>query len=79
MKYSTVTMILFGLTCNAALAHGIVSDIAPKKPTAFDITKAQATTNGCLTTVVTELAGAAGSVKPISVGQLAGAKVQAYV
>jgi len=60
-------------------AHEIVSSVDPDKPAAFDITKAGATTDGRLTTFIMELAGVAGSIKPVPVGQLAGAKVESYV
>ena len=68
-------------TCaaGAAAAHSIKSETAPKKTPAFDITSAEATTDGRLTTFMMELAGVAGSVKPVPIGQLAGAKVEAYV
>ncbi len=79
MKYVFITTLLAGLACNAASAHEIVSDINPDTAAAFDITKAGATTDGRLTTFIMELAGVAGSVKPVSVGQLAGAKVESYV
>lgn len=79
MKYSFITTLLAGLACNAVGAHEIVSDINPDTAPAFDITKAEATTDGRLTTFMMELAGVAGSVKPVPIGQLAGAKVEAYV
>lgn len=79
MRYSFIATILAGLVCNTAGAHEIVSDRDPDTVAAFDITKAGATTDGRLTTFIMELAGVAGSVKPVPVGQLAGAKVESYV
>ena len=43
------------------------------------MTKAEASTDGRLTTFAMEVAGIAGSVKPVPVGQLTGAKVESYV
>ncbi len=64
---------------SGAAAHEIESETAADKTPAFDITRAGATTDGRLTTFMMELAGAAGSVKPVPIGQLAGAKVESYV
>lgn len=69
----------FALISTNAIAHGISSATDASVPPAFDITQAQATTDGRLTTFAMELAGTAGSVKPTPVGQLAGAKVESYV
>lgn len=63
----------------AAFAHDIQSPVDPAKPAPFDITSASATTDGRLVTFAMELAGEAGSIKPISTGKLPGAKVEAYV
>lgn len=63
----------------AAALHPIESPTDPEKTPAFDITLADATTDGRLTTFMMELAGAAGSVKPVPIGQLTGAKVESYV
>lgn len=60
-------------------AHDIKSNIDAAKTPAFDITSAEATTDGRLTTFLMEVAGIAGSVKPVPIGQLAGAKVESYV
>lgn len=79
MKYTIAVALIAGLTANAASAHEIISPVDSTKVAAFDITKAGATTDGRLTTFAMELAGAAGSVKPTPVGQLAGAKVESYV
>ncbi|MEO1575955.1 MAG: hypothetical protein AAFU65_13490 [Pseudomonadota bacterium] len=62
-----------------AAAHTIKSPVDPAKTPAFDITEASARTDGRLLTFAMELAGAAGSVKPVPTGQLTGARVQAYV
>jgi len=59
--------------------HGIKSATDQKIKPAFDITTASATTDGRLTTFAMELAGEAGSIKPVPIGKLTGAKVQAYV
>ena len=56
-----------------------MSEIDASKPSAFDIVSAGATTDGRLLTFMMEVAGQAGSVKPIAIGQLAGAKVESYV
>lgn len=60
-------------------AHGIKSNVNPEITPAFDVTTATATTDGRLTTFMMEVAGIAGSEKPKSIGQLKGAKAEAYV
>ena len=62
-----------------AYGHGIDSASNQAIHPAFDITSANATTDGRLTTFTMELAGLAGSVKPEPIGQLTGAKVESYV
>lgn len=62
-----------GLT-GAAAAHEITSRRDPAKPTAFDITRAEATTDGRLATFIMEVTGSAGSVRPQPVGRLPGAR-----
>ncbi len=79
MNYPLIATLLAGFACNAAVAHEIVSDVDPDTAAAFDITKAGVTTDGRLTTFIMELVGDAGSVKPVPIGQLAGAKVESYV
>ena len=79
MKYSIPATLLSALFLQAAIAHEITSDVDDSKTPAFDITMASATTDGRLTTFIMELAGTAGSVKPVPIGQLAGAKVESYV
>ena len=64
---------------SAVFAHAIESETSDKVDPAFDITTASATTDGRLTTFAMEVAGIAGSVKPVAIGQLTGAKVEAYV
>lgn len=60
-------------------SHDIKSKVDESKPSAFDITFAQATTDGRLATFMMEVAGVAGSIKPVPTGKLTGAKVQSYV
>ena len=61
------------------LGHDIKSKVDKTKESAFDITFAQATTDGRLATFMMEVAGIAGSVKPVPTGQLTGSKVESYV
>ena len=79
MRKSLLAALLIATSAPAALAHGITSEVDQTKTPAFDITSAAATTDGRLTTFMMEVAGVAGGVKPIPIGQLAGAKVEAYV
>jgi hypothetical protein len=79
MKYQFAALLLTSLVTHSLLAHEITSPIDTDKPAAFDITRAAATTDGRLMTFAMELVGEAGSVKPESIGKLAGAKVQSYV
>lgn len=67
------------LAATATLAHDIRAEPDPAVPPPFDITAAQATTDGRLATFVMEVTGEAGAQKPEATGQLAGAKVDAYV
>ncbi|WP_119274589.1 hypothetical protein [Taklimakanibacter deserti] len=60
-------------------AHDITAKSDGKVEPAFDITKAQAVTDGRLAEFAMEVSGEAGSVKPKATGQLKGAKVEAYV
>lgn len=62
-----------------AMAHEIKSPSDASVPDAFDITSASATTNGRLATFAMEVSGVAGSQVPEATGQLAGARVDAYV
>lgn len=79
MKTQFVALLIAGLTCHNAVAHEITSKTEADKTPAFDITQAGATTDGRLTTFIMEVAGVAGSVKPVPIGQLKGAKVESYV
>jgi len=79
MKTLTLTALLMAASTGAAWAHPINSAADTQKTPAFDITKAQATTDGRLATFTMEVTGAVGSVKPVSIGQLTGSKVESYV
>ncbi len=83
MKRTTLTasalILAVQVLAGGATAHEINSDVDAAKTPAFDITNAEATTDGRLTTFLMEVAGVAGSVKPVPIGQLAGAKVESYV
>lgn len=62
-----------------ATAHEIKATGEAAAAGAFDITRADATTDGRLATFAMEVAGAAGSQVPAATGKLPGAKVEAYV
>lgn len=79
MKKYTLSAILTVVIIGTANAHQISSPVDPGKAPAFDITSAKATTDGRLTIFVMDVAGVAGSSKPVPIGALAGAKVEAYV
>lgn len=79
MNTYPLTALLLAITAANVHAHGINSPHDKSKSPAFDIIKAHANTDGRLTTFVMELAGIAGSIKPESIGQLNGSKVEAYV
>lgn len=64
---------------SVSMAHDITSDPDPSVPPAFDIISAEATTDGRLATFAMEVTGNAGSQTPEAAGQLAGARVDAYV
>ncbi|WP_439636796.1 hypothetical protein [Oceanicaulis sp.] len=64
---------------HAALAHPVQSPVDEAINPAFDITHAEASTTGRLVTFAMEVAGQAGSAKPLPAGQLHGAGVAAYV
>lgn len=63
----------------ASSAHDITAKSDGKVPPAFDITKAEASTDGRLAEFAMDVAGEIGSVKPQATGKLKGAKVEAYV
>jgi hypothetical protein len=79
MKHLIAGLLIAGLSLPGAFGHEIVSETDASKPTAFDIVKASATTDGRLVTFMMEVAGQAGSMKPEAIGQLAGAPVESYV
>ncbi len=79
MKTPLLALLLATFTFDSAIAHEIISATETKRTPAFDITRAGATTDGRLTTFIMEVAGVAGSVKPVPIGQLKGAKVESYV
>lgn len=79
MKHLTLATLLTVVTAGAACAHPINSAVDPDTTPAFDITKAEASTDGRLTTFEMEVAGVVGSVKPVAIGQLTGSKVESYV
>jgi hypothetical protein len=79
MKHPAVFSLLTISIAPMVFAHEIQSPSAQHKTPAFDIISAVATTDGRLTTFTMEVAGVAGSVKPVPIGQLAGAKVESYV
>ena len=78
MKHLTIFSLIL-LATAPVFGHGIVSEVDPGKAAAFDITSGAATTDGRLTTFIMEVAGVAGSKKPVPIGQVAGSKVEAYV
>jgi len=79
MKTQFTALLLTAFLCQNVIAHEINSKTEADKTPAFDITRTSATTDGRLTTFFMEVAGVAGSVKPASIGQLKGAKVESYV
>ena len=79
MKTRFVACVLAAVACQNVVAHEITSETDADTTPAFDITQAGATTDGRLSTFIMEVAGVAGSVKPVPVGQLKGAKVESYV
>lgn len=79
MKSITLAALIAGFYAGSACAHSISSAVDPEKTPAFDITSAEASTDGRLLTFAMEMVGVAGSVKPVPIGQLNGAKVESYV
>lgn len=78
----TSTLILaaiLGLPPLAGHAHDITAKRDAKVPSAFDIVRATAMTDGRLATFIMEVTGKAGSQKPKKIGKLKGSKVDAYV
>ena len=76
--FAGAIMLAFG-SIGSVSAHPIKSPVDPDTTAAFDITRAEATTDGRLLTFAMEVAGVAGSVKPVPTGQLTGARVESYV
>jgi len=76
--FSLALLLTTGLA-GSVQAHSITSPRDAKTPPAFDITRAEAATDGRLLTFAMEVAGIAGSVKPVPIGRLEGARVEAYV
>lgn len=70
---------LLALAPLAAQAHEITVEPDPAVPAAFDIVRAEATTDGRLATFILEVTGKAGSQIPVATGKLPGSKVDAYV
>jgi hypothetical protein len=84
MRRADILPLLFSTALLAAPAlpagaHGIEAEPDASVPPAFDITAAEATTDGRLATFSLEVAGQAGSLVPEKTGKLEGAKVDAYV
>ncbi|WP_430414102.1 hypothetical protein [Parasphingorhabdus sp.] len=79
MRNFALSAMLALAAAGTASAHGIKSDTDASKTAAFDITGSEATTDGRLATFALEVAGVAGSMKPVSIGKLTGSKVGAYV
>jgi len=79
MKRLLLTTLALTAVAHGAAAHEIKSKTETGKTPAFDITSAGATTDGRLTTFAMEVAGVAGSVTPVPIGQFAGSKVESYV
>ncbi|WP_421723223.1 hypothetical protein [Bauldia sp.] len=79
MKPLVLAAVLTTAAVSGAAAHDIVSGADTTKSPAFDITMATASTDGRLATFAMEVAGIAGSEKPVPIGKLTGAKVEAYV
>jgi len=76
---SRAAAVVLSIAATTAVAHDINSPVDAAKPEAFDITLARATTDGRLATFTMEVAGVAGSRLPKPIGQLKGAKVDAYL
>jgi hypothetical protein len=79
MKRLVFLMSITSLAAGPALADGIKADADVSVPAAFDITGAEATTDGRLATFSMEVTGEVGSRIPERTGKLHGAKVDAYV
>lgn len=76
---SLATAAALALSVPPASARDIHAKGDPEVPSAFDIVRATATTDGRLATFIMEVSGKAGAQKPKKVGKLQGSKVDAYV
>ena len=79
MRTFSAALLMASSFAGLVSAHPIASDVDPQTAPAFDITSAEASTDGRLTTFAMEVAGVAGGEKPLPIGQLTGAKVESYV
>lgn len=79
MRFLTLFATVSLLASHSAATHEITDQAEPGTEPAFDIVRGSATTDGRLTTFLMEVTGVVGSVKPVPIGQLEGAKVEAYV
>ena len=79
MRLTACAAAVLATVAMSAQTHEIKSQTEPDKEPAFDITVAEASTDGRLVTFIMELVGQAGSVKPQKIGSLTGAKVESYV
>lgn len=77
-RLSLATVLLVAAATSAS-AHEITAKGNPELPPAFDITKADVTTDGRLATFIMEVTGEAGTQKPAATGKLPASKVDAYV
>lgn len=75
----SLATVLLVAAATSASAHEITAKSNPDLPPAFDITKADVTTDGRLATFIMEVTGEAGAQKPAATGKLPGSKVDAYV
>lgn len=78
-RATAMVFVLMMTGTGQALAHSVKSPTDTSKPATFDITEANVTTDGRLTTFMMEVAGIAGGQLPKETGQLKGEKVDAYV
>lgn len=78
-SFLAFAVLAIGAVPVAAFAHPIRSAPNPAVAPAFDVTRAEATTDGRLATFIMEVTGTAGSVRPTPIGRLQGARADAYV
>lgn len=79
LRMAALSLVSVSMTGGIAIAHEIKAARDPSVAAAFDITRADATTDGRLATFIMEVTGVAGSVTPAPTGQLQGARADAYV